>query len=169
MSQKHLRENGEESKNRRERDRMRAPFQILALPYRKAGSQLMFCVFHRADHNQWQFISGGGEDNETPAEAARREVFEESGVRVKNLIALTSQSFIPVSIFSQEHRANWPKGTFVVPEYCFGFACEGEITLSHEHTQYVWLPYDEAANRLAWDSNRTALYELMRRLTAASE
>ena len=22
----------------------------------------MYCVFHRADHDQWQFIAGGGED-----------------------------------------------------------------------------------------------------------
>ena len=30
----------------------------------------MYCVFHRADHDQWQFIAGGGEDNETPLAAA---------------------------------------------------------------------------------------------------
>ena len=40
----------------------------------------MYCVFHRADHDQWQFIAGGGEDNEIPLAAAERETFEEGGV-----------------------------------------------------------------------------------------
>ena len=45
---------------------MRAPFQILAIPFRKTSSREMeFCVFHRSDLDQWQFIAGGGEDDET--------------------------------------------------------------------------------------------------------
>ena len=54
---------------------MRAPFQILAIPYRIVDGTPMYCVFHRADHDQWQFIAGGGEDNETPLAAAKRETF----------------------------------------------------------------------------------------------
>ena len=60
---------------------MRAPFQILAIPYRIVDGTPMYCVFHRADHDQWQFIAGGGEDNETPLAAAKRETFEEGGVK----------------------------------------------------------------------------------------
>ena len=115
---------------------MRAPFQILAIPYRRIGEDLSYCVFHRADIDQWQFIAGGGEDAETPEEAAKREIFEES----------------------------WPADTYVVPEYAFGFVCEGALMLSHEHLECVWLYYDEAREKLKWDSNRTALYELNCRL-----
>lgn len=50
---------------------MRAPFQILAIPYQIVDGSPKYCVFHRADHDQWQFIAGGGEDNETPLEAAK--------------------------------------------------------------------------------------------------
>ena len=50
---------------------MRAPFQILAIPNRIVDGTPMYCVFHRADHDQWQFIAGGGEDNETPLAAAK--------------------------------------------------------------------------------------------------
>ena len=60
---------------------MRAPFQILAIPYQIVNASPLCCVFHRADHDQWQFIAGGGEDNETPLEAAKRETFEEGGVQ----------------------------------------------------------------------------------------
>ena len=43
---------------------MRAPFQILAIPYRVIDGEVQYCVLHRADHDQWQFIAGGGEDDE---------------------------------------------------------------------------------------------------------
>lgn len=62
---------------------MRAPFQILAIPYKKSNGTPIYCVFHRSDYDQWQFIAGGGEDGESPIEAAAREIFEESGVRAK--------------------------------------------------------------------------------------
>lgn len=42
---------------------MRAPFQILAIPYR-VTPELQFCVFHRADIDQYQFVAGGGENDE---------------------------------------------------------------------------------------------------------
>lgn len=61
---------------------------------------------------------------------------------------------------------NWPENTYVVPEYAFGFECVDEIELSHEHTECVWLTYENAYKKLKWDSNRTALYELNRRLEA---
>lgn len=35
---------------------MRAPFQILAIPYRIADGTPMYCVFHRADHDQWRSL-----------------------------------------------------------------------------------------------------------------
>ena len=62
---------------------MRAPFQVLIIPYRRTEDGLRFCVFHRADRDIWQFVSGGGEDDETPPEAALRELFEETGISVR--------------------------------------------------------------------------------------
>ena len=61
---------------------MRAPFQILAVPYRFIKGELCFCVFRRADSGIWQFIAGGGEDNEKPLDAALREIKEETGLDV---------------------------------------------------------------------------------------
>ena len=143
---------------------MRAPFQILAIPYRREGDKILYCVLHRADFDQWQFVAGGGEDGETPAEAAKREIFEETGIEDAELLPLRSICSIPTNIFSREILRTWPKGTFVVPEYAFAFPCREEIRLSHEHLACVWLPYDKAGKKLRWDSNRTALYELDCRL-----
>ncbi|MGX8714365.1 MAG: NUDIX domain-containing protein, partial [Lachnospiraceae bacterium] len=73
---------------------MRAPFQILAIPYRKR-EKYQFCVFHRADIDQYQFVAGGGEDDEDAYEAAVREIREETKVSAGALVPLTSMAFIP--------------------------------------------------------------------------
>ena len=41
-----------------------------------------------------------------------------------------------------------------------------EVCLSGEHSEYAWLDYETARNRLEWDSNKTALWELHSRLSA---
>jgi dATP pyrophosphohydrolase len=139
---------------------VRAPYQILAIPYKMVNGLLLYCVFHRSDLDQWQFIAGGGEDDETPIQAAKREIFEESGVDAPNIMVLKSTCHIPTNIFQKKHLAHWPADTYVVPEYAFGFHCTKPIVLSHEHIEYAWLDYHKALKRLKWDSNRTALYEL---------
>ena len=143
---------------------MRAAFQILAIPFQIPAGSPLYCVLHRADFDQWQFIAGGGEDDETPLKAAQRETFEESGAQPDKWIALKSLAYIPAAIISEKRRQHWPKDTYVIPEYSFGFEWNGEVNLSNEHTEYVWLPYDEAVKKLKWDSNRTALFELNCRL-----
>ena len=139
---------------------MRAAFQILSIPYRIINGTPRYCVFHRSDHDQWQFIAGGGEDNETSLESVKRETYEEAGVQSKNWIELKSLSYLPITVISEKCRQHWNKEIYVIPEYTFGFECQEEIRLSHEHTEYVWLTYEEAIEKLKWDSNRTALFEL---------
>lgn len=139
---------------------MRAPLQILAIPYKIVNGEPLYCVLRRSDGEYWQFIAGGGEDNETPIQAACREIFEEGGVNAENIVQLTSMCYVQADIFRNRHLYGWPKDTYVVPEYSFGFECNEDIVLSHEHTECLWLPYEEARAKCKWDSNRTALYEL---------
>lgn len=142
---------------------MRAPFQILAIPY-KLEPILQYCVLHRSDIDQYQFVAGGGEDDEKPIEAAAREIYEETSVKAVNIMPLTSRAYIPANVISKKHRDLWPHDTIVIPEYTFGFECDSEIALSSEHTGLEWMTYDDAVSRLTWDSNKTALYELNDRL-----
>ena len=143
---------------------MRAAFQILAIPYRMVDGRPLYCILRRADSDDWQFIAGGGEDDETPLQAAIREIDEEGGVTADDIIPLQSVCSIPAEHFPKRHLYRWPEDTYVLPEYSFGFDCKGEIRLSREHTEYLWLPYEEARAKLKWDSNRTALYEFHHRL-----
>ena len=142
---------------------MRAPFQILAIPYR-VKPDLRYGVFHRSDIDQYQFVAGGGEDEEKPLEAAIREIYEETSVKAVHIVPLISMSYIPANVISKKHRDLWPPATIVIPEYTFGFECDSEIVLSHEHSGMEWMTYDDAISKLTWDSNKTALYELNCRL-----
>ncbi len=144
---------------------MRAPYQTLSIPYRKKDGVIYYCVLHRSDCDMWQFIAGGGEEGESPEITSMREIFEEGGVTVKKVTPLRSMAYIPTTIFPNIKSYNWPSDTYVVPEYAFAFECNEEIVISHEHTEYVWLTFDEAYTKLYWDSNRAALYELDCRLS----
>jgi len=144
---------------------MRAPFQILVLPFRQGNGGIPeYAVFRRSDAGWWQFIAGGGDDQETPIEAAMRETFEEAGIpRESRYMPLDSRNTVPV--VGVTGKFTWGEDVFVIPEYTFGVAADGhEIVLSHEHTEFKWLGYEAAAAVLKWDSNKNALWELNARL-----
>ena len=55
----------------------RARYQVLVIPYCIMDGQARFCVFRRNDLDIWQFIAGGGEDEDASIlESAKREAFE---------------------------------------------------------------------------------------------
>ena len=143
----------------------RAPFQVLVYPYRKvADSEFEYALLQRSDAGYWQAIAGGGEEDETPLEAARRESLEEAGIPQDcTYLQLDTVASTPVTEFSDSYL--WGDDTYVIPEHCFGVLVEGaEIVLSPEHTEYRWLKYQEARRLLKWDSNRVALWELDRKV-----
>ncbi len=143
----------------------RAPLQINVIPFRKnENGQFEFAVFHRSDGTVWQFVSGGAEDDETPAEAAKRELKEEIGITAElNWIALDSRASIPKNEYP--HITHWPKEILVLPQFSFAVDVTGqEIILSREHDDFRWLSFDDSNKLLKWDSDKVALWELNERL-----
>ncbi len=122
---------------------MRVPFQILAIPYKYKNGTPIYCVLHRSDYDQWQFIAGGGEDKEAPEDAAKREIMEEGGIVVDNIISLKSMCYIPIEIFPRRHLYGWSDDLYVIPEYSFGFECTDELILSHEQSRIVAMSFCE--------------------------
>jgi dATP pyrophosphohydrolase len=54
----------------------RSPIQVHVLPFRRRNREIEFCVLRRQDNGSWQGAAGGADNDETPAEAARRELSE---------------------------------------------------------------------------------------------
>ena len=143
---------------------MRAPLQVLVIPFRRAAAGLEFAVLKRSDADYWQFVAGGGEAGEAPAQAARREAREEVGIAADApLLELDSMTTVPKTCFAAAE--SWGPEVYVVPEHCFAVDVAGAaLVLSNEHTDLRWVSYDQAFSLLKWDSNRTALWELNERL-----
>lgn len=139
----------------------RAPFQVLVLLYSPgAPGEPRYAVFRRADLGVWQCVAGGGEEGETPEQAAHREAAEEAGIGPDApLQRLAAVGQVPVAAFRD--RAHWPAGLATIPEYAFAVPADpGAVRRSAEHDALEWLPYAEAMARLEWASNRVALAEL---------
>ena len=140
----------------------RTPVNVLVLPYKKEGFDLLFCIFKRKDVNIWQFVAGGGEDGETLIETAIRETYEETGIISDDFIQLKSMTYAPVGHFSEKSQVLWGKETIVVPIYTFAVLCKStaNVTISDEHTNFKWCSFDEAMQLLHFDLDKTAMYEL---------
>ena len=128
------------------------------------NEQIQYALLKREDGGWWQGIADGGEDQETPMEAARREAFEEAGIPAAwTFMELDSMESVPVSEFRTSHL--WGEDVYVIPQYSFGVAAQDvQIVISHEHTEYGWFTYEEAGKLIQYDGSRTALWELEKRL-----
>ena len=142
----------------------RSQYQVLMIPYFLNHGEPVYGVFRRRDMGLWQFISGGGEDTDESIEAtARRETMEEAGL-CGDFFRLDTYCSIPANCFRDSEKL-WGWDCFVVPEYAFALrVTQSGITLSDEHTEYRWGGYETVRGLLQYDSNRTALWELDRRL-----
>jgi len=134
--------------------------------FRQKENKYEYAIFQRADIPFcWQGICGGLEDNETIEEGARREVFEEAGIKeYLPLYQLESISYLPDNIFSNNDRTIWGKEVVVVPMYFFAMPFSGQVKLSDEHIDVKWLTYDDAYKLIYYQDQQMALYELNEKL-----
>jgi len=147
---------------------LRAPFQVVIFPFRRVSQAIEVAVFRRSDLGIWQGLAGGGEGDETPVEAARREAFEEAAVPLDApYFALSTTSSVPVSCIGAAARAHWPADLYVIPNHAFAVevARDFQPILSREHSELAWCSYEDAYTRLHYENNRVALEELHLRIT----
>lgn len=114
-------------------------------------------VFHRGAQVEyllirstyWEFPKGQVEPEESEAEAAVREVKEETGLTVRLLEGFREQ----IDYFYR--RGNSLVKKQVV--YFLGEAARQSVKVSWEHHEAKWLPYDEAMGLLKYQNARQVL------------
>lgn len=111
------------------------PTHIIAvggLVYNEKGEVL---VAKSVRKNTWVFLGGQVEEGENLEEALKREIYEESGVKV--------QVRKLVGMYSNVQKTIWNDGKTVVPtKLTLDFICdyvEGEVTTSNETSEVVWV------------------------------
>jgi dihydroneopterin triphosphate diphosphatase len=140
-------------------------------------SDLAVCFAIREKNGRWEFLQmlrspvtammggvwgmpgGAIEAGERPSEAARRELFEEAGLVPLELYLLDFvSSFYSESLNAIIHGVN----------YCAIIDPNAKVTLNDEHTEYRWLPVDEADDYLVWGSEIDAMRAIKRIVLGAS-
>lgn len=126
--------------------------------YTQALEVLLICRHSPAGF--WQSVTGSLEEGELPAQAAQRELFEETGIdalvndhavsRVFPIRDPWRKRYAPGVTENREHEFS-----VQLPERC-------DIVLeSSEHCDYCWLPIVDAIAKVGSRTNRAALKSIL--------
>ena len=98
----------------------------------------------------WDFVKGKMEKDETPHETAIRETKEETGISDVEFIDGFEEEI--EYYFYAENQEIHKKVIFFL-----GKTETREITLSHEHLDFIWLEFDNALNKTTYENAKKLL------------
>ena len=138
---------------------MRIPIQVLVHPVRKTLHGWEFLILKRIESRGgfWQGVTGAPENGESLIEAAKRELFEETGYK---LVTLTQTGKFYVIPMEDRWKDIYPKNTTEIPEYLFIAKIDdlGPPNIDPiEHDDWKWCSYEDAMKYLSLDDNKKAL------------
>ncbi|AHK78304.1 dihydroneopterin triphosphate pyrophosphatase [Ectothiorhodospira haloalkaliphila] len=119
------------------------PESVLVVVHDDAGRVLL--LRRRTPADFWQSVTGSLEWGESPVQAARRELEEETGLSADGLVNLHRQVRFPIV---PPWRERYPPDAHENLEHHFTLWVPEGVTVRispHEHVEYRWLPRDEAA------------------------
>jgi 8-oxo-dGTP pyrophosphatase MutT (NUDIX family) len=120
---------------------------VMVYLYRSGASGREYLLLRRTEERggYWQPVTGHVEAGEELADAAIREVQEETGCRLEGVCPTPLLYFFVHNGTTYEHRvfySVWPGGV---------------VKMSKEHTEYRWVLFAEALQLLRWEDNKDAL------------
>jgi dATP pyrophosphohydrolase len=140
------------------------PVSVLVVIYTAA---LEVLLLERADHpGYWQSVTGSRDDDEQLDQTAVREAFEETGLLVERF-KLSDWQYQNVYEIYPVWRHRYAPGVTQNTEHVYGLELPEvqAVQISpREHLAYVWLPWQEAAEKCFSPSNRAAIMQLPERV-----
>ncbi|HZW14593.1 MAG TPA: dihydroneopterin triphosphate diphosphatase [Noviherbaspirillum sp.] len=151
------------------------PESVLVVIY---TAELEVLLIERADRpGYWQSVTGSKDAEDEPLVlTARREVFEETGIRIEDESSDSqpTMNVVPVRNLVDWHLSNvyeiypvwrhrYAPGVTMNTEHVFGLAVPRNIPITlapREHVNHIWLPYREAADKCFSPSNAEAILQL---------
>lgn len=106
----------------------------------------------------WQSVTGSLKENESPAGAAARELYEETGLT--NEGRLTDSGVSRTFVIDPRWRDRFEPGVVENVEYEWRYRLPATVDIvldKTEHTKYCWLPVAEALEKVWSWTNKDAL------------
>jgi len=123
---------------------------------RERGTGLEALVLRRApggrNPGSWETVHGTIEPGESPVDAARRELAEETGLALLRLYNLSRVE----SLFWHATGE-----VILIPQFAVFVAADAVPRLSAEHDAAEWLPVPAARARFAWPRERRAIDDIL--------
>jgi len=125
--------------------------------------ELQVLLIERADHpGFWQSVTGSQDEGETLRQTAVRELAEETGLDAQAGVLADWNMRNEFEIYP-EWRWRYARGVTRNTEHVFGFCVSEPIPVKlspREHLDYIWMPYDRAADKVFSWSNAKVLHAL---------
>jgi 8-oxo-dGTP diphosphatase len=129
-------------------------FAAGAVCWRESGKDLLVAIIHRGRYQDWTFPKGKVDPGETLAEAAVREVREETGLKVSLGVPLTTVSY-PLDKDKTKVVHYW--ATKVSDKAL----SKSKFKPDEEVSEVLWLKTDEAFAKLSYQHDRDLLDEVL--------
>jgi 8-oxo-dGTP pyrophosphatase MutT (NUDIX family) len=120
-------------------------------------------TLHRTQENYWHVVAGALERGETFADAAARELHEETGLVAEPIDLGLEQTYT----VTEYMRAVYPEGTsdVVVGNFHVNASADWQPVLNEEHDRYLWAYFAVAREMMYWPETQAAIDVLARRLS----
>lgn len=143
--------------------RLKQPVSVLVVIYTPSLDVLLL---ERSDYpGYWQSVTGSRENGETMRDTAIREVREETGLDARQY-QLTDWQLQNVYEIYPHWRHRYPPDITHNTEHVFGLQLPQPFAVKldpHEHLSYLWLRWQDAADKVFSPSNRSAILQLAER------
>ncbi len=117
--------------------------------FREELPQRLYLLLHY-EEGHWDFPKGHVEAGESEKEAALRELREETGIKDAELVFGFRER---IEYFYRREGKTMHKEVF----FFLGRTDSKDVTLSHEHIGFEWLPFEAALARLTYDNAKGLL------------
>lgn len=125
------------------------------------GERHYLLIKYRNGH--WEFPRGKMEHEETEIDTMRREIMEEVGITdlmIMPKFRMSIRFFYSAQGHERSERKKEKSCIFIQKKavfYLARVAADRPVDLSHEHTDYLWLPYAHALEKLTYDNAKKVL------------